>query len=139
MKTFNVPQFYNGFCCYFKSISSFDKVIKLFTLFWLHPCIVWHSSSSFLYKDSPWIAFTFLSSAITFNTSNSFYFMLWHCNSSSTFGILILKLSICISLPYLEITPTIWLRSLWYVCNAKPIIPYALDQGTQAHVKYSNP
>ncbi len=38
MKTFNVPQFYNGFCCYLKSIcSSFDKAIKLFTLFYLHP------------------------------------------------------------------------------------------------------
>jgi hypothetical protein len=38
MKTFNVLQFYNGFFCYFKSTcSSFDKVIKLFTLFCLHP------------------------------------------------------------------------------------------------------
>jgi hypothetical protein len=37
MKTFNVSQFYNGFCCYFKSCSNFDKVIKLFTLFCLHP------------------------------------------------------------------------------------------------------
>jgi hypothetical protein len=38
MKTFNVPQLYNGFCCYFRSIcSSFDKVIKLFTLSCLHP------------------------------------------------------------------------------------------------------
>ncbi len=37
MKTFNVPQFYNGFCCYSKYISSsFDKIIKLFTLFCLH-------------------------------------------------------------------------------------------------------
>ncbi len=37
MKTFNVPQFYNGFYCYFESIcSSFDKVTK-FTLFCLHP------------------------------------------------------------------------------------------------------
>ncbi len=36
-KTFNVSQFYNGFCCYFKSTcSSFDKVIKLFILSW-HP------------------------------------------------------------------------------------------------------
>jgi len=34
MKAFNVPQFYNGFYCYFKSTcSSFDKVIKSFTLF----------------------------------------------------------------------------------------------------------
>jgi hypothetical protein len=40
MKTFNVPQFYNGFCCYFKFIrSSFDEVIKFFTLFCLHPII----------------------------------------------------------------------------------------------------
>jgi hypothetical protein len=32
MKTFNVPKFYNGFCCYLKSTySSFDKVIKLLT------------------------------------------------------------------------------------------------------------
>ncbi len=38
MKSFNVPQFYNGFCCYLKSTcSSFDKVIKLFTLSCLHP------------------------------------------------------------------------------------------------------
>ncbi len=38
MKTFNVPQFYNGFCCYFKSTcSDFDMVTKLFTLFRLHP------------------------------------------------------------------------------------------------------
>ncbi len=36
MKTFNVPQFCNGFCYYFMSISSnFDKVMKLFTLFCL--------------------------------------------------------------------------------------------------------
>jgi hypothetical protein len=36
MKTFNVSQFYNGFCCYFKfTYSSFDKGIKLFTLFCL--------------------------------------------------------------------------------------------------------
>jgi hypothetical protein len=42
MKTFNVPQFYNGFCCYFKSTcSSFDKVIKLFTLSCLHPNSTW--------------------------------------------------------------------------------------------------
>jgi hypothetical protein len=42
MKTFNVPQFYNGFCCYFKSIcSSFDKVIK-FTLSNLHPFVNEH-------------------------------------------------------------------------------------------------
>ncbi len=40
MKTFNVPQFCNGFCCYFKSTClSFDKVIKLFTLTCLHPSI----------------------------------------------------------------------------------------------------
>ncbi len=32
MNIFNVPQFYNGVCCYFKSTCfSFDKVIKLFT------------------------------------------------------------------------------------------------------------
>ncbi len=38
MKIFNVPQFYNGFCCYCKSTcSNFDKVIKLFILFCLHP------------------------------------------------------------------------------------------------------
>ncbi len=38
MKTFNVPLFYNGFCCYFNSTCfSFDKIIKLFTLSWLHP------------------------------------------------------------------------------------------------------
>ncbi len=42
MKTFNVPQFYNGFCCYFKYICSiFDKVIK-FTLFNLHPFVNEH-------------------------------------------------------------------------------------------------
>jgi hypothetical protein len=41
MKTFNVPQFYNGFCCYFKSTcSSFDKVINLFILSYLHPYVV---------------------------------------------------------------------------------------------------
>jgi hypothetical protein len=41
MKTFNVSQFYNGFCCYFKFIYfSFDKVIKLFTLSYLHPSMV---------------------------------------------------------------------------------------------------
>ncbi len=33
MKTYNISQFYNGFFCYFESTcSSFDKVIKLFTL-----------------------------------------------------------------------------------------------------------
>ncbi len=38
MKTFNVPQFYlNVFCCHFKcSCSNFDKVVKLFTLSFLH-------------------------------------------------------------------------------------------------------
>jgi hypothetical protein len=37
MKKFNVPQIYNGFCCYFKSThSSFDKVIIFFTLSCLH-------------------------------------------------------------------------------------------------------
>jgi hypothetical protein len=46
MKTFNVPQFYNGFCSYFKFIcSSFDEVIMLFILFCLHPTtklkIIW--------------------------------------------------------------------------------------------------
>jgi hypothetical protein len=46
MKTFNVPQFYNGFCCYFKSICfSFDKVFKLFILSCWHPTtklkIIW--------------------------------------------------------------------------------------------------
>jgi hypothetical protein len=41
MKTFNVPQFYNGFCYYFNFIcSSFDKVIKLFTLTCLHPLLL---------------------------------------------------------------------------------------------------
>ncbi len=41
MKTFNVSQFYNGFCFYFKSTySNFDKVIKLFTLSCLHPSMV---------------------------------------------------------------------------------------------------
>jgi len=41
MKTFNVSQFYNGFCCYLKSIySSFDKVIKLFILSCLHLSMV---------------------------------------------------------------------------------------------------
>jgi hypothetical protein len=41
MKTFNVPQFYNGFYCYFKSTySRFDKVIKLFTLSCLHPKVM---------------------------------------------------------------------------------------------------
>jgi len=44
MKTFNVLEFYNGFCCYFKSTcSNFDKVIKLFTLSCLHPCNVYAS------------------------------------------------------------------------------------------------
>ncbi len=39
MKTFNVPQFCNGFCCYLKSIClNFDKVIK-FILSCLHPSI----------------------------------------------------------------------------------------------------
>ncbi len=34
MKTFNVPQFYSKFYCYFKfTCFSFDKVIKLFTLY----------------------------------------------------------------------------------------------------------
>jgi hypothetical protein len=38
MKTFNVLQFYNGFCYYFKSTcSSFKKVVKLFTLSCLQP------------------------------------------------------------------------------------------------------
>jgi hypothetical protein len=47
MRTFNVPQFYNGFCCYLKSIcSSFDKVIKLFTIYFLHPL-----TSHFSYKN----------------------------------------------------------------------------------------
>jgi hypothetical protein len=42
MKTFNVPQFYNGFCCYFKSIcSSFDKVIKV-NWSYLHPFVNEH-------------------------------------------------------------------------------------------------
>ncbi len=37
MKTFNVPQFNNGFYCYFESTcSSFHKVVKLFTLSYLH-------------------------------------------------------------------------------------------------------
>jgi hypothetical protein len=37
MKTFNVPQFYDEFCCYLKSTYfSFDKVFKLFTLSCLH-------------------------------------------------------------------------------------------------------
>jgi hypothetical protein len=48
MKTFNVPQFYNGFCWYFKSTcSKFDKVIKLFTLSCLH-----HSSIYFLISSN---------------------------------------------------------------------------------------
>jgi hypothetical protein len=53
MKTLNVPQFYNGFCCYFKSIcSSFDKVIKLFTLFCLHPLGVQYLyNTSFKFSD----------------------------------------------------------------------------------------
>jgi hypothetical protein len=49
MKTFNVPQFYNGFYCYFKcTCSNFDKVIKLFTLFCLHPPrhFIWHVANS---------------------------------------------------------------------------------------------
>ncbi len=42
MKKFNVLQFYNDFCCYFKSIcSNFDNVIKLFTLSCLHPIKPW--------------------------------------------------------------------------------------------------
>jgi hypothetical protein len=33
MKTFNVSQFYNGFCYYFKfTYSNFDEAIKLFTI-----------------------------------------------------------------------------------------------------------
>jgi hypothetical protein len=40
MKTFNVPQFYDGFCCYLKSTcSNFENVIKLFSLSCLHPII----------------------------------------------------------------------------------------------------
>jgi hypothetical protein len=48
MKTFNVPQFYNGICYYFKSTCfNFDKVIKLFTLSYLQP--TWHDAKySFL-------------------------------------------------------------------------------------------
>ncbi len=38
MKKINIPQFNNGFCYYFKS--NFDKVIKLFTLFSLHPGVI---------------------------------------------------------------------------------------------------
>jgi hypothetical protein len=46
MKTLNVPQFYNEFCCYLKSIcSSFDKEIMLFILSCLQPTtklkIIW--------------------------------------------------------------------------------------------------
>jgi hypothetical protein len=38
MKARDVPQFYNGFSCYFKYMcSNFDKVIKLFTLSCLLP------------------------------------------------------------------------------------------------------
>jgi hypothetical protein len=53
MKTLNVPQFYNGFCCYFKYICcSFDKVIKLFTLFCLHPLSVQYLyNTSFKFSD----------------------------------------------------------------------------------------
>ncbi len=53
MKTLNVPQFYNRFCCYFKSIcSSFDKVIKLFILFCLHPLVVQYLyNTSFKFSD----------------------------------------------------------------------------------------
>ncbi len=41
MKKFNVPQFYNGFCCYLKSTCfSFDNVIMLFTLSCLHPHVI---------------------------------------------------------------------------------------------------
>jgi hypothetical protein len=41
MKKLNVPQFYNGFCCYFKfTCSSFDNVIKLFTLSCLDPILI---------------------------------------------------------------------------------------------------
>ncbi len=85
------------------------------------------------------MALNFLSSTIKFNAFNSFSFMLWHYSSSSTFGILVIKLSICIGWSYSEVAPKFWLCSLWYVYNAKLIIPYAFDQGTQAHVKYNNP
>jgi hypothetical protein len=38
MKTFNVPQCYNGFCAYLNIlVQRFDKVIKLFILSYLHP------------------------------------------------------------------------------------------------------
>jgi hypothetical protein len=63
--------------------------------------------------------------------------MLWHCSSSSTFGILVIELSICIGLSYSKVVPTFWLGSLWFVYNVKLIIPYALNQGT--YVKYNNP
>ncbi len=36
LKTFNVSQFYNGYCCYLKFTCSSDKVIKLFILSCLH-------------------------------------------------------------------------------------------------------
>jgi len=49
MKKFNVFQFYNGFYCYFKSTySNFDKVIKLFTLSYLHPPI---KTYNYLHKN----------------------------------------------------------------------------------------
>jgi hypothetical protein len=37
MKTFNVPQFHNGFCYFKSTCSNFDKVIMLFILSYLHP------------------------------------------------------------------------------------------------------
>jgi hypothetical protein len=53
MKTLNISQFYNGFCCSSKSISfSFDKVIKLFTLSCLHPLGVQYLyNTSFKFND----------------------------------------------------------------------------------------
>jgi len=50
MKAFNAPQFYNGFCCYFKSnCSNFDKVIKLFTSSCLHPFVFYVDHMALVY------------------------------------------------------------------------------------------
>jgi hypothetical protein len=58
MKTFNVPQFYNGFCCYFKSIcSSFNNIIELFILFYLHPFPFVHRTILIQFSIIPYFFF----------------------------------------------------------------------------------
>jgi hypothetical protein len=64
MKTFNVSQFYNEFCCYFKSICfNFDKVIKLFTLSCLHPILIIEINNIFefnILKVNWWLLYIYL-------------------------------------------------------------------------------